>query len=178
MSDVFMEKIVRRKRTGKDSLITIGLVIAVPVLFILLLSIPTIGQFISSMGLLIFAGMIYGAYHLIRSRNIEYEYIVTNGDLDIDMIIAQRKRKRVFSANCKSFDIIAKHKGSHYSNNMDNIKNRIEAVSSMDAGDIYFITLSYKGEQTIVFFQPQERMLDSFKRFIPRKVYKTDINIQ
>jgi hypothetical protein len=61
---------------------------------------------------------------------------------------------------------------------MDEIKNRIEAVSTMQADDIYFIVLSYKGERSIVFFQPTERMLDSFRKFNPRNVYKHDTIIQ
>ncbi len=176
--DVFMEKIVARQRTGKDMLVTAGIIIAVPAAFILLMNIPYLNKLVGSFWLLALAGLIYGAYHLIKSRSIEYEYIVTNGELDIDKIIAKRKRKRIFGASSKDVDILAKYRGTHYEPSMDQIQNKIEAVSTMEADDIYFIVLNYKGERTIVFFQPTEKMLDSLRRFNPRKIFKTDSNIQ
>jgi hypothetical protein len=176
--DTFMEKIIEKKKTPKDTAISIGIVLAAPLVFIIIMSIPYVSALFQGLSPLLFAGIVYGAYHLIRSRNIEYEYIVTNGDLDIDKIIAKRTRKRIFSANSKDFDILAKYRGVHYERNMDEIKNRIEAVSTMQAEDIYFIVLNYKGERTIVFFQPTEQMLESLRRFNPRKVFKQDTNIQ
>ena len=54
---------------------------------------------------------------------------------------------------------------------MQSIKNRIDASSSIDSPDAYFITLNYKGQKTLVIFEPNERMLNNFKIYIPRKVY-------
>jgi len=176
--DTFMEKIVGKKKTAKDYLIMAGLIFAVPVVFLALLNIPVIGSFFASFSFAILAGLIYLAYYFIRSREIEYEYIVTNGDLDIDKIIARKRRKRILSVNSKDFDVLARYKGKYYDKYMDNIQNRIEAVSSMDDKDIYFFIFNQKGEQTIVFFQPEERMLKNFKKFNPRNVYIEDINIQ
>ncbi|UKI37385.1 MAG: DUF6106 family protein [Clostridiales bacterium] len=50
----------------------------------------------SSFVLLIDAGVVYGAYILITHFNVEYEYILTNGDIDIDKIIAKKKEKKSF----------------------------------------------------------------------------------
>jgi hypothetical protein len=116
-------------------------------------------------------GIGYLAYLLITTRNIEYEYAVTNGDLDIDKIIAQRKRKRVFSANCKSFEIVAKVKSTHYTPQYRNFKNKIICSGSLEGDGVYFIVLHYKNEQTIVFFEPTDKMLNNFKTFIPRKIF-------
>lgn len=165
--DTFIEKIVARKKTSKDMMFNIGIILAGLILFFALQMVP----FLSSFFLLILVGVIYGAYQLIKSRNIEFEYVVTNGDLDIDKIIAQRKRKRIFSASCKEFDIVAKVKSSHYGHHVETIKNRFEAVSSMDSDNVFFATLNYKGEKTVVFFEPDERMLNNFKTFIPRKIF-------
>lgn len=165
--DIFMEKIVTRKKTIADKLIVFGVIMAIIILTPIVFMIPVVG----SMGLLVVAGMIYGGYYVITSRNIEYEFIVTNGDLDIDRIVAQRKRKRIFSASCKGFDIVAKVKSSHFTHNIMNTNKKIEAVSSMDGDGVYFIALNYKGEKTVVFFEPNEKMLNSFKKFISRKMF-------
>lgn len=165
--DVFMEKIVAKKKDAKDTLFAAAMLL---VGFIAILTVPVI-PVVNSLWLFIDAGIVYGIYYLISTRNIEFEYIVTNGDLDIDKIISRRKRKRIFSASCKDFDVVARLNSDKYDNEARNIKNRIETVSSMQSPDVYFVTLSYKGERTIVFFEPDERMLNAFKTFIPRKVF-------
>jgi hypothetical protein len=128
-------------------------------------------KFLSSFLLLFIAGIGYLAYTLIKSRSIEYEYIVTNGDLDIDMIIAQRKRKRIFTGSCQDFEMIAKLTSGQYDYNTQSIKKRILAVSSMESPDVYFIKSVKDGQKTLVFFEPHAKMIESFKKFIPRKVF-------
>lgn len=164
--DVFIEKIVARKKNAADVVVSILAVMGVFVLTFIALNIPVL----NSLGLIIFVGLCYMAYRVISGRNIEYEYIVTNGDLDIDRIVSKRSRKRIFSANCKDFDIIAKVKSNHFTPQIQQIKNRIEAVSSLYEDDVYFITLNYKGDRMLVFFQPNEKMLNNFRTFIPRKI--------
>jgi len=165
--DVFIEKIVGRKKRIEDHLFIAGLVTIGIIAFFAVFAIPILSGFAPILA----AGIIFCVYYFAKSRNIEFEYAVTNGDLDIDKIISQRKRKRVFSANCKDFDVVAKVGSQQYTHEVRNMKNRLEAVSSMDAPGVYFITLTYKGEKMVVFFEPDERMLNSFKTFIPRKVF-------
>jgi hypothetical protein len=164
--DAFIEKLVVRQKDFKDKLIILGMIVAVLVLIPILLSIPSI----SSIVIIIIAGLVYITYRVIASKNIEFEYIVVNDDIDIDKIISKKKRSRIFSASCKDFEILAKLNGSHYDDNFKNIRNRIEAVSSMNSNDVYFAVLNYRGEKTIVFFEPDDRMLNVFKTYIPRKV--------
>lgn len=166
--DVFMEKIVARRKNLKDSLIVSGIILGAIIAIFVIINIPVINQL--GIGLFVVAGFIYLAYRLIASRNVEYEYVVTNGDLDIDKIISQRKRKRIFSANCKDFDIVARVKSNSFSQTVQSIKNRIDASSSIDSPDAFFVTLNYKGEKTLVIFEPDEKMLNNFKVYISRKV--------
>lgn len=163
--DIFMEKIVQKRKDAKDYLIIVGVIIATIFLMLLVLN------FIPGMAFFFLIGLGYIAYLLITTRNIEYEYAVTNGDLDIDKIIAQRKRKRIFSANCKNFEIVAKLKSSHFSNHYKNFKNQMNCATSLDSENVYFIALNYNNEQTVVYFEPTEKMLKNFKTFIPRKVF-------
>ncbi len=165
--DIFLEKIVRRKRTVQDGIFIAGIILSSLLLIMILGSI----KILSSLIMIIVVGIGYFAYVFIRGRNIEYEYIVTNGDLDIDMIIAQRKRKRIFTGSCKDFDIVAKMTSGQYDHNMQNIKKRIQAVTAMDSQDVYFISTVKDGEKVIVFFEPHAKMIESFKKYIPRKVF-------
>lgn len=164
--DTFLEKLVTKRKDLSDRLLTFGILAAAVILIPLSLYIPLYG-----MNLLVAAGIAYLAYRLISARNIEYEYIVTNGDLDIDKIISRRKRKRIFSASCKEFDILAKVSSNSFSQSVQSIRNRIDATSSINSPDAYFATLNYKGEKTVVIFEPDERMLNNFKVYIPRKIF-------
>ena len=167
--DTFMEKLVTRKKTMTDYLIITATVIGSLLLIFVVLSIPILMRM--GLSLLLAAGAAYLGYWVITSRNIEYEYIVTNGELDIDIIISKRKRKRIFSASCKDFDIVSPVKSSRFDQSVQSISNRIDASSSIDSPDAYFITLNYKGEKTLVIFEPTEKMLNNFRIFIPRKVF-------
>lgn len=166
--DVFMEKIVAKKRDAKDMMITSAIILGTLIAMVVVLNVPILTQLGISMFLVV--GLIYLAYRLITSRNVEFEYVVTNGDLDIDKIVARRKRKRIFSASCKEFDIVAKVSSNSFSQSVQSIKNRIDASSSPSSPDAYFVTLTYKGEKTLVIFEPTEKMLNNFKTFIPRKM--------
>jgi len=164
--DFFMEKIVARRKKPGDYLIYAALVIAA----LIVLTASMLVSILRGIWPLIAVGAAYLAYHLMTSRNIEYEYIVTNGDLDIDMITAKRKRKRIFSANCKSFDLVAKYGSELCARETKNVENRLEMVSSMDSPNIYVIILNYSNKRTAVFFEPDKRMIDAFRKHIPRKI--------
>ena len=167
--DIFLEKIVKRKKTLSDFAIIFGIIfLGILIIFLLSSFNKTLGSFLP----LLVVGIGYIAYAFIRNRNIEYEYIVTNGDLDIDMIIAQRKRKRIFSASCKDFEMVAKLTSGQYDNNIQSIKNRLIAVSSMNSTDIYFALLFKDGQKMLVLFEPHAKMVESFKKYIPRKVFE------
>ncbi len=166
--DIFQEKIVRRKKTGMDNALVVGIILLALLLIMILSSIALLSTFIP----IIVVGIGYLAYMFIRNRNIEYEYIVTNGDLDIDMIIAQRKRKRIFSGSCKDFEVVAKLTSGQYDHNVQSIKKRISAISSMASPDVYFVTTVKDGEKVVVLFEPHPKMIESFRKYIPRKIFE------
>ena len=164
--DIFIEKMVKRKKEGIDYIIQAMIIAAAAVLIIFLLAfIPGIGPFIA-------AAVLYGAYILVKAQYVEFEYSVTSGELDIDRITGKRRRKRIFSANCKDFEVLAKLNSDKYDQSVKTIKNRIAAVSSMQSEDVYFAFLHYNGNRTVVFFEPDKRMLDAFRSYIPRKVFE------
>ena len=53
----------------------------------------------------------YGAYYLCGFLSVEYEYIITNGTMDIDIIYSKRSRKRLASFELSDVESIEKYKG-------------------------------------------------------------------
>lgn len=105
--DFFNENLVQRRKTGKDVAIIIGIILLGIVLtcalLLFLLGMPIVGQFF----LLLIAGVWFLAYRLISGRKVEFEYIVTNSDMDVDKIVAKRKRTRILSLNAKEIEVMA-----------------------------------------------------------------------
>ena len=92
--DIYREQIVPKSPTKMDTLkkICVGFIAIMLAAVLFLLS----GFFNLTFIGLIFAGVfIYFGFYLISSFDTEYEYIVTNGEIDIDKIIAKRKRKKI-----------------------------------------------------------------------------------
>jgi hypothetical protein len=168
--DIFIEKIVTKKKETMDSLIQGLLIFGGIVLAYIVLSLGAV--FSKNIGFFLAAGVIYLTYRLVKARNIEFEYAITNGDLDIDKIIAQRKRKRIFSSSCKDFEIVAKLSCDKFNQDVKNIKNQIHAETYNTSPNIYFVVLNYGGIRTVVFFEPDSRMINSFKTYIPKKVFE------
>ncbi|NLW12710.1 MAG: hypothetical protein GX028_11945, partial [Clostridiaceae bacterium] len=117
----------------------------------------------------------YGMWFVISSLNKEFEYIVTNGDLDIDMIIARRKRKRVLSVKAKEFELMAQT-GTVDERDSENSRYKtLDFSSSLNSKDRWFILTNYKSEKVKVIFEPDERMLKNLKRFNPSKIKYTGL---
>jgi len=166
--DVFMEKIVSRRKTGKDYLKIAGVLLLSVIVLIL---ISMFGGYIGFLVPLLLVGVGYGLYMLITSMNVEYEYIVTNGDLDIDQIIARRKRKRIFSCKAKELELMAKVGSDEWRDAQKQTGRKLLDCSSAIAADSnWFILSEYKGQKLLVVFAPDERMLKSMRRFNPSKI--------
>ncbi|SHE73106.1 hypothetical protein SAMN02745195_01018 [Thermoanaerobacter uzonensis DSM 18761] len=167
--DVFIEKLVKKQKTSKDILFSIGVVVAALIIvFGVIPLIPIVKNFLIFF-LLLFS---YLAYYLIRSRNIEFEYSLTNNELDVDKIIDQKRRKHVISVDCRDFEVMAKVNSDKLTEDIKAIKNRIEAVSSMSSPDVYFAVFENGGVKTLLFFEPNEKMLEAIARYIPRKLFR------
>lgn len=167
--DVFIEKLVKKQKTSKDILFSIGVVVAALIIvFGVIPLIPIVKNFLIFF-LFLFS---YLAYYLIRSRNIEFEYSLTNNELDVDKIIDQKRRKHVISVDCRDFEVMAKVNSDKLTEDIKAIKNRIEAVSSMSSPDVYFAVFENGGVKTLLFFEPNEKMIETIGRYIPRKLFK------
>ncbi|MCH5204764.1 MAG: hypothetical protein J1F03_08435 [Oscillospiraceae bacterium] len=94
--DNICEQIVVKSRTNSDkakaALIIVGMaVIAAALLYLSLI--------INFYVLLLAVGAVAGGIYLLNGLSVEYEYIITNNELDIDKIIGRRKRKRMITVD-------------------------------------------------------------------------------
>jgi hypothetical protein len=167
MDDLFLEKIVARRKTGKDYLMLFGIVVGGLIALILIL---LFGGYVSFLFPFLVVAVGYGVWYLMSNMNREFEYIVTNGELDIDMIISRRKRKRVFSGRAKDFEMMALVGGDEYRDAVRGNYKLLDCSSTPKAPGNWFIMTDYKGQRHMIIINPDERMLKSMKRFNPSKI--------
>lgn len=172
--DIFTECMVKKKKGIADYLKIVGCIL---IIVLILFSMPLVSQ-INYVGIILFmvcAGVIYLLYNIIISINLEYEYTFTNGAMDVDKIIAARRRKRMTSLNARSIEIMASvdsNEVSAYVN--DKSIKRHYACSSIDDPDTYFVVYSENDKKHMLIFNPNEEIKDGFKRLNPQKVFLAD----
>ena len=164
--DVFVEQIVKRELTTGEKVwrgVICGVSIFSATVF-LVMSMMMIGLLrIVVMALAV--GVIFLAYRLIKNMNIEFEYAITNGSVDIDKIVAKSKRSRLVATSCKEFESFgrynpAEHEGKNY-------QNRVVATT-FSAEDRWYATFRQSGKGfTILIFNPDQKVLDAIKRHLP-----------
>jgi hypothetical protein len=164
--DVFIEKLVKRRKTMADVLLILLIVAGAVILSYLIM------RYIPQFAMISIIGLFYLVYVLITKLNIEYEYAVTNGELDIDMITNQKQRKRLLSVNCRDFDVVAKVDSLQYTKQIKECKNIKDYTSRSKNAEVWFISMMKDGQPTVILFEPLEKMIENFAIYIPRKIFK------
>ena len=162
MGDVFKEQIVKRKPTSMDSLKRVGLVVAVIVVFFLgMMFIPQFAPILT-----LVAG--FGAFFLNGFLKVEYEYIYTNGELDIDVIYNRSRRKRVFSSHVSKFDIMAHVEDMTHTGAFHGAQETKDYSSGVVTENTYAFLVSYNSKRVKVIIEPNEKMTDAIKGSVSR----------
>lgn len=169
--DIFVEQLVKKKKSTGQILAIIAIIIAA--VFLLAISILFIGV-VGAFAAFIIVGVFYGAWYLLTAQNIEYEYCVTNGDIDIDRIVAQRKRQRIVSVSGKKIESAGHYVPEQWVGRQ--IDRTVIAAPSDHEDNLYYFTYhSKKRGHTLVVFQPDDRVKDSFYEGLP-KLVQLDFN--
>ena len=179
--DVYIEELIKKNKEAKDYVITVlmvmgGVCVSILLIFLMLLFTPILGvlsQLSATIGLFLIAGLWYLIYLINASRSIEYEYIVINSSLDIDKIMAKKRRKKMIELDIKDATIMAciddEENNSAYKNLDGSIKVLDYSAKSKNL-NTYFIDYNADGKRGIVLFQPTSKMVEELYQYNPRAV--------
>ena len=166
MDDVFVEKLVAKKAGAIEWLMRAAIIIGVIAVFLIFSMIQAI-SFLAPVALV---AAVFAGWFLWSKTRIEYEYSLSNGELTVDVIYGQQRRKNLLSIPLRELcDIIAPATES-YSSEMNSAASRIIDVSSSPSANRWFMNLSGEGGCTRVFFEPDERLLAALRRCVPSKI--------
>ncbi len=161
--------LMRKDAKAKGALIFLWLsIIAISVASFLLLGLP--------MPLVLTGVALYMGVKLSKMLNVEYEYIVTNGEMDVDMIQSKTNRKRLISFKCSEIEQIEPYvKGnSIYDRGTFDKKN---FYCNANDSDVYCVVFKHKvaGKVCLVMQLPEkmrENMLPFLNKLVAREAFK------
>lgn len=167
--DMYIECLVKRHTDSSALLLKILTILASIILGIGLFIICLATRILAPFGIFALAACIWGGWMLLRRFQLEYEYILTNFDLDIDTIIAQRKRKRMLSINLHEIDQFARFDENHRSHvESANVQKHLDASTHVD-GETWYLIFNHKNfGRTLLLFSPDERLQKAVKAAKPQ----------
>jgi len=164
--DTFYEQLVKIKmnavRIVPVVLTYIFAAVASVVLFVI-----GLGLGFAPISFLVSCALFYVAWYSTSQFFVEFEYIFTNGDLDVDRIVNQRKRKRVISFKCSEVEKLKKYSAEEKV--PENCKVRIFACTPDENSYSLLVRTSADGLVCLV-FSPDDRMIQGMKKYLPRTV--------
>lgn len=163
--DTFFEQIVPIGIDTKSTLKIVGIWILA-----LALSIAIFIFLVGFLGLIVFvlmAGVIYGAYKLSAMLYVEYEYIVTNGTLDIDKIVAKSSRQRMASFEISEIDVIEKYNPNAQVTGFSQV---IVACHPNDPEAYKMVVVKQGKGKMMIVFAPNKKIKGAIVKALPRFV--------
>ena len=164
--DHYNEQMIQKQTEPKDVLmrvlISVGtaLIIAVCIFAALMFGfLPLI---------LIAAGALYLAYLLFTGTFVEYEYIVTNNDLDVDKITGRRKRRRLVTVKLNTVKQWGEYTGSEGSD----VSATVMASDATGYDAWYLIADHDKLGKIMVIFTPSQETITNINFGVIHSVKK------
>ena len=164
MDGLYAESHVKKKVTMKDNLIKIGIIGGMVVFFGL--------GFLTFNVILLIVGVAFLGlgYYLLPRLATEYEYVFCDGQLDFDKISGGAKRKTMMRVDFEKLVVIAP-KNSHA---LDGYRHNGVAVKDFTSlnpdAKVYGMVITGGDQNTMIYFEPNEKMLAAMKQKAPRKI--------
>lgn len=167
--DYYNEQLIQKKADGRDWAIR-ALIGAGTVTVIVLSAMAAV--FFGFMPLIIVAfGACYLAYLLFTGTSVEYEYIVTNNDLDIDKISGKRKRKRLITVKLNT----VVEWGEYNEGKEHNADATVMAHDGTGIGIWYLIAKHDKYGNVMIMFTPSAETALNINHGVPYGVRKKEL---
>lgn len=110
-------------------------------------------------------------YFFLPKLEVEYEYLYVNGELDIDAIYSQQKRKRIASYDMAELEILAPSTSHALDSYVNQQGAKIRDFTSRDPQTpSYTLVFSKEGKRDIIKVELNDVIVGDVRRIAPRKV--------
>lgn len=162
--DNICEQLVEKRRTGSDNaktaLICAGLALAAAACVYFAIY--------SGIMLLFIAAVIpiAAAVWVLMGVNVEYEYSVTNNEMDIDKIIGRRKRRHMITVDLNNTEDF----GGYPPQTTIDVETTVHATSGLERDAHYLVVRHRDYGKVKVIFNPNEKLREAIAREFPKSV--------
>ena len=167
--DNFAEHLVKKELTGSDKAKRVVIIVGgiAMTIALALSAVLMLGQ-----GLLPFVGLVlaavtgYGTYYIVSNMYVEYEYTFTNGELEVDKIIAKKKRKPMLEVSVGKFRDFGRYDDSTPEETED---MTVVFATSNIASEEWYADFDHDAYgSTRLVFCPNDNMLVFMSKNLPR----------
>ncbi len=166
MGDTYVEHMVKVKTSNTQMIIR--MITLVGCIFVAYLALIILGI---TFAVIAIFGLAYLVYYIFIMTNLEYEYVLVNGDLTIDCIYGKSKRKKAAKFDVAKCEMIAPVESTYVAgyNRNENMK-KMDYTSGVSSENIYIMIIAYGAENAKVYLEMTDAMISSMRTSAPNKV--------
>ena len=169
--DIFVEQIVKKTPTGKDTAKKVLLEVAMCLHTAVLAFVMMFFMQFAGVALLLLCVIMYGSYYLITGLDVEYESIVTNGEIDIDKIIAKRKRSRLITGKVSSFEDFGRYENAPEIDSSVTIVSAVGTSLSGNETEMWYADFTHASAGKVrLIISAEEKVIEAIRPFLPRQL--------
>lgn len=175
--DVFSETLIKRKYTPKDRKKIVSLfitIIVTSILFIIVIPFIALSMgipFGATASMIVFGIIVFFIWRALKNMQLEYEYIIVNDTLDVDKIVAQKKRSRVISLELKTVEEVGVFEEKKFVGR--NFDFTLRAERDPLSHENFYMLLSHPNlKRTLIVFTPDEKMIRSLHKTLNPRIAK------
>ena len=168
MDEMFLEQMIKRGDAKHDWTVRIIMVISGIVICTVPFMISLVVAYYVTPVLILAVALV--VWILWRRAAKEYEYIYTEGSLDIDVVYGRSTRQHLVTFDCRQCRMIVPALSKRYEHEIYDKKydKTIYACAGKPEEDTYVILGKYAEKQYRVFFEPNEKMRQAIHQYSPK----------
>ena len=165
-----IEVIIKRKMTFDMQVKRFVLTILPMMLAIMLIRLQ-VDQILKVVIFLAVAGLAYLSYRMFMNFYIEWEYVFLTNEVSFAKIMNQSKRKDLITCQLKDTVILFKSTDKDHLSAIPKDAKKINYLSGTGVDHYIWVTKDQKGRTVCIYFEPDERMLNSMKNLARSKSF-------
>lgn len=164
--DHYNEQMIQKQTEPKDIMMRILIAIGTALIIAICIFAALMFGFLPL--IVVAAGAVYLSYLLFSGTFVEYEYIVTNNDLDIDKITGKRKRKRLVTVKLNT----VKQWGEYTESAGSDVSATVMATDATGYDAWYLIADHDRLGKIMVIFTPSQETITNINFGVTHSVKK------
>lgn len=165
-----IEVIVKKKMTFDVQVKRFILTVLPLMIAIMLIRLP-VDQIVRVIIYLAVVALGYLAYRMFMNFYIEWEYVFVTNEVSFSKIMNQSKRKDILTCQLKDTLIMFKNTDKEHATAVPKDAKKYNFLSGTGTDYYIWVTKDQKGRNVCIYFEPNNKMLESMKTLARNKVF-------